>query len=56
MYVCNHENNLPIWLLPQWLCGNLCTWVHNVQLHVAGTREPRVLNRHNTERNISGHM
>ena len=23
--ICNHENNVPSWLSPQWLCGNSCT-------------------------------
>ena len=26
IYICNHENNVPSRLSPQWLCGNLCTW------------------------------
>ena len=30
MYVCNHENNVPSRLSPQWLCGNSCTWAHDV--------------------------
>ena len=25
IYTCNHENNVPSWLSPQWLCGNSCT-------------------------------
>ena len=29
-YVCNHENNVPSRLSPQWLCGNSCTWAHDV--------------------------
>ena len=24
-YICNHENNVPSWLSPQWLYGNSCT-------------------------------
>ena len=34
IYICNHENNVPSRLLPQWLCGNhaLGTWVHDVQM------------------------
>ena len=24
-YICNHENNVPSRLSPQWLCGNSCT-------------------------------
>ena len=27
-HTCNHENNVPSRLSPQWLCGNLCTWAH----------------------------
>ena len=23
-----------------WLCGNSCTWAHDVRLHIAGTNEP----------------
>ena len=23
--ICNHENNVPFRLSPQWLCGNSCT-------------------------------
>ena len=42
--ICNHENNLLFWLLP-----------HDVRLHIAGTNEPRVLNKQNEEHNISGH-
>ena len=30
MYMCNHENNVPSRLSPQWLCGNSCTWAHHV--------------------------
>ena len=31
VYVCNHGNNAPSWLSPQWLCGNLCTLAHDVR-------------------------
>ena len=42
MYICNHENNVvPSRLSPQWLCGNSCTWAHDVRLHIAGTNEPK---------------
>ena len=27
----NHENNVPSRLSPQWLCGNSCTWAHDVR-------------------------
>ena len=32
---------MPSWLSPQWLCGNSCTWVHDVRLHIPGTSEPK---------------
>ena len=38
---CNHENNVSSGLSPQWLCGNSCTWAHNLWLHIAGTNEPK---------------
>ena len=41
MCVCNHKNNVPSRLTPQWLCGNSCTWAHDVRLHIAGTNEPK---------------
>ena len=25
----------------QWLCGNSCTWAHDVCIHIAGTNEPK---------------
>ena len=33
IYICNHENNVPSRLSPQWLCGNSCTWAHDAQRH-----------------------
>ena len=41
IYICNHENNVLSWLSPQCLCGNSCTWSHDVRLHIAGTNEPK---------------
>ena len=41
IYTCNHENNVPSQFSPQWLCGNSCTWAHDVRLHIAGTNEPK---------------
>ena len=41
IYICNHENNVPSGLSPQWFCGNSCTWAHDVQLHIVGTSEPK---------------
>ena len=32
---------MPSQLSPQWLCGNSCTWAHDVRLHIAGTNEPK---------------
>ena len=32
IYICNNENNVPSRLSPQWLCGNSCTWAHDVRL------------------------
>ena len=41
MDMCNHENNVPSRLSPQWRYGNSCTWAHDVQLHIADTNEPK---------------
>ena len=41
IYICNHKNNVPSRLSPQWLCDNLCTWAYDVRLHIAGTNEPK---------------
>ena len=30
IYICNHENNVPSRLSPKPLCGNWCTWAHDV--------------------------
>ena len=42
IYICNHENNVPSRLSPQWLCGNSCTWAHDVRhiyyAHLASVR------------------
>ena len=35
--LCNVSSRLS----PEWLCGNSCTWAHNVRLHIAGTNEPK---------------
>ena len=32
IYICNHENNVPSRLSPQWLYGNSCIWAHDVRL------------------------
>ena len=29
-------------LSPQCLCGNSCTWAHEVRLHIASTNEPKI--------------
>ena len=42
VYICNHENNVPSRLSPQWLCGNSCTWAHVHELpqsHCGDNRE-----------------
>ena len=31
-YKCNYENNVPSWLSAQWLCGNSCSWAHDVRV------------------------
>ena len=41
IYICNHENNMPSRLSPQWLYGNSCTWAHDVRLRIAGTNGPK---------------
>ena len=35
------ENNVASRLSPQWFCGNLCTWAHDLRLRIAGTNEPK---------------
>ena len=40
-HIWNHENNVPLQLSPQWLCGNSYTWAHDLQLHIAGSNEPK---------------
>ena len=40
-YICNHGNNVPSRLSPQWLCGNSCTSAHDLRFHIAGTNEPK---------------
>ena len=39
--ICSYENNVPSWLLSQWLCGNSSTWAHDARLHIARTNEPK---------------
>ena len=38
LYICNHEDNVPSWWSPQWLCGNSCTLAHDVQFILVITR------------------
>ena len=33
IYIFNHENNVPSWLSPKWLCDNSCNWGHDVHVH-----------------------
>ena len=54
IHTCNHENYVPSQLSPQWSRGNLCTWAHNVRLHLLVPMNQRVLNKESKERNISG--
>ena len=35
----NHENDVPSRLSPQWLCGNSCTWAHDVRFSCAQVHE-----------------
>ena len=37
----SYENNVPSWLLSQWLCGNSPAWAHDARLHIARTNEPK---------------
>ena len=32
---------MPSQLSSQWLCGNSCTWAHDVPSHIGGTNEPK---------------
>ena len=32
VYICNHENNVPSRLSPEWLCGNSYTWAHDTHI------------------------
>ena len=34
IYICNHEKNVPSRLSPQGLCGNSCTWAHDVYIYL----------------------
>ena len=50
----SYENNVPSWLLSQWLCGNsLGHMMHGYTLLVPMNQ--RVLNKLGKEDNISGH-
>ena len=33
--------NVPFWLSSHLLCGNSCTWPHDVRLHIRGTNETK---------------
>ena len=39
--ICNHENNVPSRLSPQWFRSNSCTWAHDVRLNIAGSNVPK---------------
>ena len=53
IYICNHWNNVHSRSSTQWLCGNSCTWTHDIQLHITGTNSPSVLTKPGKESNIS---
>ena len=53
IYICYHENNVPSHLSPQWPRVNSCTWAHDVRLHIAGTNEPKSVNKLSKEHNIN---
>ena len=40
-YICNHEYDVSSQLSPQLLCGDSCTWAHDVRLHIACTNKPK---------------
>ena len=54
VYAIMKWKNVPSRLSPQWLCGNSCTWAHDVQLHIAGTNEPKSAQQVKQRDNISG--
>ena len=33
LHICNHGNNVPSRLSPQWFYDNSRTWTHDVRLH-----------------------
>ena len=55
IYICNHENNVPSRLSPQWLCGISCTWHMMYGYTLLVPMNQRVLNKQSKEHNISGH-
>ena len=34
LYLCYNEKNVTSRLSPQWLCGNSCTWAHDICIQV----------------------
>ena len=56
IYICNQEKDVPFRLSRQWLCGNSCTWPHDVRLHIAYTNEPKSAQQAKQEHNIRGHQ
>ena len=54
--ICYQDNYVPSQLSPQWLCGNSCTWPHDVRLHIAYTSEPKSAQQAKQEHNIRGHQ
>ena len=41
IYIRIHENNVASQSLPQWPCGNSCSWAHDVELHIDRTNKPK---------------
>ena len=57
IYIRNHENNVPIQLSPQWLCGNSCAWAHDVTVqHLIIHHVPKCMSSHKGEGTLGGHI
>ena len=41
IYVCNHENNEPSQISPQWVCGNSCAWTHELYIMCPSAELPQ---------------
>ena len=51
----HHENNVVSWLLPQWPCGNSCSWANDAELHIDHTNKPKFAQQAKQGAYISGH-